>query len=336
MLNLISYKQKIDEELKKFFDSKLDGKDGIEKEVLEQLKDFTIRGGKRMRPLFMIAGYLLNANITEEIIKASILLELMQSYMLIHDDIIDESDLRRGFPTLHKVFKFNKKTNEGLAIIAADLANAYCHEILLRANFPSENIRNALVEMEKAYEATAIGEINDMTLPFTGKVSLDSVTKVHRMKTAEYTINGPMKIGASLSGYKNMDLIDEYAIPLGIAFQIQDDILGVFGDEQVLGKPVKSDVQEGKITHLIIFARQNTSKIEQMFINSVLGKRDVTDEEFNQFKELIRSSGALDKAEELKKSYYNQAISSIPRLTEDPELREELKSLADKMVSRNT
>ncbi len=335
MLNLIDYKPKIDGEISKFFYEKLEGKSGIEKEVIEALRDFTLRGGKRMRPVFMIMGYLLNGDNTEEVLKASILLELMQSYMLIHDDIIDESDLRRGFPTLHKVFSFNEQINIGLAIIAADLANAYCHEILLKANFPSDNIRNALFEMEKVYEMTGMGQVNDMTLPFTKKVSLELVTKVHKLKTAEYTVNGPMKIGASLSGYQNVTLIEKYAIPLGVAFQIQDDILGLFGDEQTLGKPVKSDVQEGKITHLVMFSKQNTSKIEQMFIDSVLGKKDIKDEEFEQFKELIQSSGALEKAQELKKSYYNEAISNIPLLTEESDLRDELKFLADKMVSRN-
>jgi geranylgeranyl diphosphate synthase type I len=138
-----------------------------------------------------------------------------------------------------------------------------------------------------------------------------------------------------LSGYKNLDLIERYAIPLGIAFQIQDDILGLFGDELTLGKPVKSDVQEGKITHLILFSRLNTSKEEQLFINNVLGTKDITDEQFEQFKELIKKSGALEKSQELKKSYYDKAVSSIPFLTEDAELRDELKLLADKMVSRN-
>ncbi len=335
MLNLLSYKSKIDDELAKFFLNKVVGKSGIEKEVLEALRDFTLRGGKRMRPIFMIMGFLLKENINDEIVKTSILLELMQSYMLIHDDIIDESDLRRGFPTLHKVFKYNKQTNDGLAIIAADLANAYCHEVLIRAKFPSQNIMSALLEMEKVYEMTGMGQINDMVLPFLEEVSVDYVTKVHRLKTAEYTVNGPMKIGAALSGYKNLDLIERYAIPLGIAFQIQDDILGLFGDELTLGKPVKSDVQEGKITHLILFSRLNTSKEEQLFINNVLGTKDITDEQFEQFKELIKKSGALEKSQELKKSYYDKAISSIPFLTEEAELRDELKLLADKMVSRN-
>lgn len=335
MLDLLSFKPRIDEKLTEFFEGKLEEKSGIEREVIEALRDFTLRGGKRMRPVFMIMGFLLNDNITDEVVKSSILLELMQSYMLIHDDLIDNSDLRRGYPTLHKVFKFNKQTNDGLAIIAADLANAYCHEVLLKANFPSDNIRNASIEMEKAFEMTGMGQINDMTLPFLDEVSLDLVTKVHKLKTAEYTVNGPMKIGASLSGFKRLDLVGKYAIPLGIAFQIQDDVLGLFGDEQTLGKPVKSDVQEGKITHMIIFSKSNTSKEEQQFVYSMLGKKDITDDQFEQFKKLIKNSGALEKSQKLKKSYYDQAISAIPLLTDDRDKQDQLKLLANKMVSRN-
>lgn len=334
MLSLLNFRAQIDEELRKFFNSKIEGRNGVERDVLETLKEFTMRGGKRIRPVFMLMGYSLNDKISDEVIKASISLEIMQSYMLIHDDIIDRSDLRRGRPTVHKVFNYDQRTNEGLAIIAADLANTYCHEVLMEAKFPLELSRNAFLEMEKAYELTGIGQLNDMVLPFLSGISLDDVTRVHRLKTAEYTVNGPMKIGASLSGYNALSSIESYGIPLGIAFQIQDDILGVFGDEQTLGKSVKSDVQEGKMTHLVVFSLQKGSKSEREFLKKMLGNKDIADEEFGRFKDIIRDSGALNESEKLMQLYYNQAISAIPNLTRDEDNREELRILAEKMVSR--
>ena len=173
-------------------------------------------------------------------------------------------------------------------------------------------------------------------LPFRSNISLDDVTNVHRLKTAEYTIGGPMKIGASLSGYEKPDLIDLYSIPLGIAFQMQDDTLGLFGDEKTLGKSVKSDVKEGKITHMVVFAESRVTRGEKYFMKAMLGNEKITDNEFEEFKEIIKKSGALDEAEKLINLYYRKALGAIPMLTEDNEKRKELKFLADKMINRTS
>lgn len=328
------YKEDVDRELGHFFQQKLLNKSGIEKEVISGLQEFTLRGGKRVRPLFMILGYWLNKEIDDQIIKASISLELMQSYLLIHDDIIDQSEIRRGGPTFHKLFKYDDKINEGIAIVAADLADAYSHEALLSGNFPPDNLNTAMNLMAETVEFTGVGQLMDIVLPLGDKMKLEDVTTIHKFKTAQYTVNGPMKMGAVLSGYPSVERIDDYGISLGIAFQIQDDILGIFGDEQTLGKSVKSDFEEGKKTHLIIFTNEMATNGDREFVLKKLGKRGITDSDFRKVREIIKDCGALDKTRELVEKYYQNSISSIYKLTDDEEKRRELKVMADKMVRR--
>ena len=239
--SFLKIRHSVDKEIEKFFISKIQGSTGTVKEILNSLREFTLRGGKRIRPLFMILGYWLNSDIDEEIVKASISLEFMQSYLLIHDDIIDQSEIRRGSPAFHKIFGFGERTNESIALVSADLCNEYSREALLNAQYPLERLTKAMVYMSELVEYTNVGQLMDMTLLLGDKTRLEDITQVYNYKTAQYTVNGPMKIGAILSGYPNPEEIDEYGLPLGIAFQIQDDILGVFGDEKTLGKSVKSD-----------------------------------------------------------------------------------------------
>ncbi|MEM0312098.1 MAG: polyprenyl synthetase family protein, partial [Thermoplasmatales archaeon] len=150
---------------------------------------------------------------------------------------------------------------------------------------------------------------------------------------AQYTINGPIKMGATLAGYEDVGRLDDYGIPLGIAFQIQDDILGMFGDEQQIGKSILSDFLEGKKTHLILYTYQLADSQDADFVRQRLGK-SISIDEFNTVREIIKKSGALDKTKNLAENYYRMAIASIENITEDPVKRAELKRMADVMVRR--
>jgi len=334
MTSPLEYRKDIDEALERFFVKKSQGKKGVELEAIVKLRDFTLRGGKRIRPIFMLAGYWLNGEIDRRIIDASISLELMQSYLLIHDDIIDRSDMRRGGPAFHRMFNFDEQINEGLAIVCADLSDAYSHEILLNSEFPEDRLNSAMKIMAETVEMTGIGQLMDITLPLSDRVTEEDVIDVHRYKTAQYTINGPMKMGAALSGYSRIESIDNYGIPLGIAFQIQDDILGMFGDEAQLGKSVLSDFKEGKKTHMILYAFELADPRDANYIRERLGKKEIRMEEFEKVRSIIVESGALEKTRRLADSYYQRALSSIDSLTDDGEKRAELRKMAEMMVKR--
>lgn len=328
------YKTQVDEALERFFSKKMNGKTGIERDAVSKLREFTMRGGKRVRPIFMILGYSLKSEVDREIIDASVSLELMQSYLLIHDDIIDQSDVRRGGPTFHKMFGYEDRVNEGVSIVCADLSDAYSHEALLEVNIPPDRLNRAMRLMSETVEFTGVGQLMDITLPLKENITIEDVTAIHKYKTAQYTVNGPMKMGAILAGYKDPEKIDRYGIPLGIAFQIQDDILGMFGDEKQLGKSVVSDFEEGKKTHLILYSYEMAKKEEVDFIKERLGKKGVSSDDFRKVKEIIDNCGALERTRALSESYYESAISSIEDLTDSPLKRDHLKKMANLMVRR--
>ncbi|MEM0133747.1 MAG: polyprenyl synthetase family protein [Thermoplasmatales archaeon] len=329
------YKEQVDIALENFFAQKMNGKSGIEKEAVSKLREFTMRGGKRIRPLFMIIGYWINSEIDSKIINASISLELMQSYLLIHDDIIDQSEVRRGGPTFHRMFGYEKRINEGISIVCADLSDAYSHEALLAADFDSDRLNAAMKLMSEIVEQTGIGQLMDITLSLGEEMTLDDVTTIHKYKTAQYTVNGPMKMGAILAGYSDPDRIDRYGIPLGIAFQIQDDILGMFGSEKELGKSVVSDFEEGKKTHLILNTYEMAKKSDVEFIKERLGKKGISNVDFQRVKEIIEGCGALERTRMLSKKYYDSAISAISEITSSTPQKEQLKIMADLMVKRS-
>ncbi|MCL5874377.1 MAG: polyprenyl synthetase family protein [Candidatus Thermoplasmatota archaeon] len=328
------YKGQVDLALEKFFTAKMRGKTGIEKEAVSKLREFTMRGGKRIRPLFMILGYWLGSDIDGKIVDASVSLELMQSYLLIHDDIIDQSEVRRGGPTFHRMFGYDERVNEGVSIVCADLSDAYSHEALLEIGFTSDRLNRAMKLMSEIVEQTGVGQLMDITLSLGDDITPDDVTAIHKYKTAQYTVNGPMKMGAILGGYSSPETIDDYGIPLGIAFQIQDDILGMFGNEKELGKSVVSDFEEGKKTHLVLYTYEMAEKTEVRFIKERLGKKAISNDDFQRVKEIVENCGALERARSLSEKYYDQAISTIDKLTDSAPQRDQLKIMADLMVKR--
>ncbi len=328
------YKQLVDTALEEFFAKKETGKSGIERDAISRLREFTMRGGKRIRPLFMILGYWLNSDIDSKVIRASISLELMQSYLLIHDDIIDRSEVRRGGPTFHRMFDYEERINEGISIVCADLSDAYSHEALLDVDFAPDRLNAAMRLMSEIVEFTGVGQLMDITLPLGDDITPEDVTAIHKYKTAQYTVNGPMKMGATLAGYKNSEKIDNYGLPLGIAFQIQDDILGMFGNEKELGKSVVSDFEEGKKTHLVLFTYEMAKRADVEFVKERLGKKGISKDDFQKVKDIIEKCGALERTRELSNKYYESATSSISDLTGSSQKRDQLKTMADLMVRR--
>ena len=232
------------------------------------------------------------------------------------------------------MFGYQERINEGVSIVCADLSDAYSHEALLETDFPPGQLNNAMRLMSEIVEFTGIGQLMDITLSLGDEMRLDDVTTIHKYKTAQYTVNGPMKMGAILGGYDNPEKIDEYGIPLGIAFQIQDDILGMFGNESDLGKSVVSDFEEGKKTHLILYTYEMASKGEIEFIKERLGVKGISDNDFQKVKDIIENCGALEKTRELSNKYYESAVSSINKLTNSTPQRNQLKTMADMMVRR--
>lgn len=319
---------------------------------VEIVEDYTTRGGKRLRPALVYYAYKLfkGEEKKAEVIKFSIFIEILQTFLLIHDDIIDRSSTRRGKPTVHKIFEeFSEKNKfkddyhfgNTMAILAGDFACQLGYQIIAESNF--EEVKKNQITKMVAEEITNVcfGQVHDVLLNYDYKNNDDfkkDIEFVNIYKTAIYTFKLPILAGSILANAEkeNLENLVRFSYPVGIAFQIRDDILSTFGDPKETGKDIKSDIQEGKKTILIYYAYQNAKKEQKEILDKFLGKKNLTDHEFSLVQEIIASTGALKKAinecEELVKES-KKYLSKINNYNQ--EAYDFISQLADYIIVRN-
>ncbi len=342
------YKEKIELRLRSFLDEKIAEAEKISnssKEIMEFIKGFNLRGGKRIRPILIIMAYKsLGGKNDDAIIDIAVSAELMQSFLLIHDDIIDDDDLRRGGPTIHRIYAekykdYNdpKKFGESMAIIAGDLLASLGNEIISESDFNEKKKLKLLQKFNKVVKLTGYGEIIDILSGLRTDMTEENISKMHRLKTAVYTIEGPLHMGAIAAGASDeqLKILSEYAIPLGQAFQIKDDILGMFGSEVKLGKPADSDIKEGKKTLLIIKAIENADKEQMEFIKNALGNKNITEKELIKLREIIKKTGSLDYSQHLAEKRVKKAKNTIKNFGLNEGGKEFFLGLPDYIIKRD-
>ena len=347
---LQNYKKIIDRKLADFFAKKLLEMKNVgysAQDAVKSIRDLTLAGGKRVRASFMYHGYRsAGGKELAKISEAAMSIELINIFLLIHDDIIDRDDMRHGVETIHKKYerlakKFYKKVDpvhfgESIALVAGDMAAAFGNEIIFNSKFSPENKQKALLKLQEIVVNTVSGEILDVMLEAKGRATEKEILEVHRNKTAKYTVEGPLHLGALLAGTEvdQLDVLTSYAIPVGIAFQLQDDILGAFGNEKKLGKPVCSDLREGKQTLLVAKALEFGNKLERKTIQDLLGKKDASQKEINLFREIVKNTGSLKYSQDLAKKYVAEGKGAITKSNFDQKTQEFLTGIADYIVNR--
>lgn len=272
-------REEINKEITRFFDLKIKkATASFEKEVLGWLREYSLREAKRIRAILVNYGYFLAGGKNKKaILKTSIFIELIHNYLLIHDDIVDKDELRRGKKTLHVLY------GPEMALVIGDMASAMGYEILSSAPFPVENKILALIKLNETLYSTGYGQLLDLSLRDklkSGKKASDSeVLAIYKKKTAFYTIAAPLQIGAILAGANNVFLekIEEFALPLGIAFQIRDDL------------------QDGDIDEVFGFSRRKYQKMQEKLIT--IGQKRLKEEKAFPQKE---KEFLLNLAEQLK------------------------------------
>jgi len=353
---LREYKKQVDKKLDIYLKKSVEKAKKInplEVRAIEYIHDFTISGGKRLRPALMYYGFLgTGAKSCEAIINATLSIEMAHSFLLIHDDIIDRDAKRHGVPTLHERYKkfgklFIKDKNElnhfgnSMAMVAGDMAMFMSNEILFKSDFPAENILLALCKLQEIVYQTIPGEMLDVVMEFRGKATENEVLKMHESKTARYTFEGPLHLGYILAKGKNpslkkeLDQLSDYALPLGKAFQIRDDILGVFGEEKKLGKPVGSDIMEGKQTILLIKALQGANRSQRKELKNCIGNKSITKKQIENFKTIIKETGSLDYSKNLSEKLVIEAKESLRKANiKNEEAFRFMDGIADYIVER--
>ena len=321
-------------------------------EMTQVIGTFSSGGGKRIRAALVEIGYrAAGGGLSERVLKPAIAMELLHAFFLVHDDIMDRSDLRRGQPTVHRVFestyrklfKESDRANrehlaQSMAILAGDLCCAMAYRALTESDFPPAQLVRAIQNMHTMVDATVIGQILDVLTPLKGMVSEEKVIKIHRFKTACYTFRGPLQLGMILAGASDekLEMISQYAMPVGIAFQIKDDLLGVFGTEAEVGKSVTSDLEEGKETLLTVFARAHGNRAQQDQIASLIGKHPISIDELSRAQRIFRDIGAVSYCEEKVQELVQNGKKALEGLDMEEDIAALLAELADHVISRTT
>lgn len=308
--------------------------------LFESIREFTLREGKRLRPLLLILTYKgyspLTQKISRKLYNASTCMEFLHNFMLIHDDIIDRSDLRRGRPTMHKILAHTVKTSDpdklgiDLGIIAGDIVYALAIDAFLAIDEPSERKERALKYFIQTAAFTAMGEFIDTVSGVKDVRDVDEkeVFLNYTLKTARYTFDCPMVTGAILAGAKNTEIkkISRFGILIGQAFQVQDDIIGIFETEANIGKSILSDLAEGKKTLLVTHAFSVLrGKAKQEFIK-IFAQKTKTLKDLETVKKIFVKTKSLDYALEAIHTRLNEAQKILNALNMNNEYRGLLKN----------
>ena len=354
---LKEHKQEVDKRLSKYFHEKLEHavteSESIEyiTELSKHINEYNLRGGKRIRPAFVVEGYrAVGGEDIDAIYDAALAVETMEGFLLIHDDMMDRDDLRRGGKTVHSIYRewFKKEFNgndkeaehfgDSMAIDAGDIVETFGPELIATSNFPAERRVEAIKKYAVITRYTGYGQALDLIvekLPVE-KVTEKHVLTVHKFKTSLYTITGPLQIGVILAGgsKEQQGIMEQYGENVGIAFQIQDDILGIYADEKKLGKPVGSDLKEGKRTLLILKALEKGTPEQQEKLKSFLGKQDITPEDVKEAQKIIEETGSLAYSKQLAIDYAKKGIQAIENADFNQEAKEYMLGIADYLINR--
>lgn len=295
--------------------------------------------GKKIRGALMVLGYeIAKGTNMKAIYEASLFIELMHAGLLIHDDIMDNDDLRRGLPAIHKQYH-PTHFGKSMAINAGDIAFYLSWEKLINSNFLPDKLVLAGKIYSEYLARVIYGQILDISKINIKQATKNDILNVLRYKTAEYTGVFPLLIGVTLGGMedkKKINKLKEYGISLGWAFQIQDDILGLYGNEVKIGKPLGSDLREGKKTLFIYYLLKYGNARQKEFVLSILGNKNISKQDITKVQQLCKEVGAYDYVVDLGWSHVKKGKEAIPAITSDKKLQNILQSLIVYIMERTT
>lgn len=307
--------------------------------LYEQLKEFS-KGGKKMRAFFVYLGYLIGGGKKpDEVLPVSLAFEMSQNFLLIHDDIMDNSDTRRGKPTVHRKYaeKFGEDYGVNMAITLGDIASVELFGIISESDLPDEKKVLCVHELSKILRKTAYGQALDVEYGFQG-ATIDEAFCVADLKSAWYSVVGPLLIGAKLADAPQdvQDAIVRFGSNAGLVFQFRDDVLGLFGEEGIVGKSTLSDMREGKNTVLINRARELASDSQKGEIEIIWGNGTAKHEDLEKIRKIVSGSGALKWMDEENGRLIEKARSEIDTITKDPKLQTILREVCTYFLVRES
>ena len=359
----------VDSRLASFLDARATELEAISPD-LPHIMDYTRRmlaTGKRFRARFCYWGWRaggaseLDPGMGVEtvddlaaVVSLALSLEVFHAAALVHDDIMDNSDTRRGKPAAHRAFETihrersyaggSEHFGQSTALLVGDLLLAWSDDLLNQALAAIDSPEIALatrVEFSRMRQEVTVGQYLDIHeeaawLHSSQAERLERALRVVTYKSAKYSMEAPLLIGASLAGAsaEKLGALSAFGLPLGIAFQLRDDVLGVFGDSEVTGKPSGDDLREGKRTVLIALAEAAMPTGAKTVFNEMLGDRSLSGEQIEVMQETLQATGALEKIETIISDYVSQAMDALRGAHLSPGATAELTRLAEAVTQR--
>jgi len=298
-------------------------------EVTAALEEFVLRGGKRLRPLFAYWGWRAvapeGAVAGPDVLRLFAALELLQACALVHDDVIDASATRRGFPTVHRSFADRHRERNwhgnadqfgiSAAILLGDLSLVWADDVVATADLPLDAHRRVQRVWADIRTEVLGGQYLDIAAEASGADSVASAMKVNTYKTASYTVSRPLQLGAAAAADRPdvQAIFHELGTDLGIAFQLRDDVLGVFGDPAVTGKPSGDDLRSGKRTVLLAEAVERaeaTDPVAAKLLRTSIGT-ELSEPQVRELCGVIESVGALAAVEDRITTLTRRALETL-------------------------
>ncbi|MFQ5690021.1 MAG: polyprenyl synthetase family protein [Gemmatimonadota bacterium] len=338
---LLEFRARLDAELYAFLERKREAAEERGGAPLADSIERLLRGGgKRLRPALVYHAYRACGGAAVDVVMPlAMSLELLHAYLLIHDDIMDHAEMRRGLPAAHAQFREQHRElgwsgdpgdfGRSMAILLGDLAHAWAVELYTEAVRREERAssradRDALDRaFSEMSEEVVLGQYLEMMAPHGRDPSEEELLRILRLKSGRYSVERPIQLGALLADAAEPTLraFARYGVAIGDAFQLQDDVLGVFGEAASVGKPVGSDLKEGKHTFLIHHTLRNAAPKEARRLRELLGRADLSGEEIGSAQAIIRATGGLAAVEEMIDACLGDALAALDELSLESESR---------------
>jgi geranylgeranyl diphosphate synthase, type I len=310
----------------------------------------SVSGGKRFRAAFCAWGFRAvrpetSPREVDGLVRAAASLEVLHASALVHDDYMDASDTRRGRPATHRAFEALHREHgwtgdpaqygAAAAILLGDLLLSWADEMLRRCGLPHDVVRDALTFFDTTRSEVIAGQFLDVSLQARGESDVEQSMRVLRYKSAKYSIERPLHVGAALAGADGATLqaLGAFGLPLGEAFQLRDDLLGVFGDPDVTGKPAGDDLTEGKRTVLVALALESAPPAEGKRLDAALGT-PLSAPEVAELRGIIERSGAHAEVERRIDLLTGQSLAALDAASVTADARQVLRDLAAAATQR--
>jgi geranylgeranyl diphosphate synthase type I len=322
---IVEYSRIAEPRLRALLDSKLRAMEALPVDLRDAgaaLRDYLLRGGKRLRGALLVLGHEAAGGSADAALDASLGVELLHAYLLIHDDFMDHDDVRRGGPTMHRALGGDHLA-DSIALLCGSLCEAWAYQLL----------GTAAPVAARTIEQVILGQMADLRAPRGRELSAREVLEVERAKTGTYTFELPLRLGATLADgtHRLLEALTAYAAPLGVAFQIADDLLGTFGAPEVTGKPNASDLREGKRTLLVARALEKASAADAARLRAGLGNPDADVEDL---RDILRRTGAEASARADAERLCDDALRALDSPAIPARVAEDLREIALYTVRR--